>query len=194
MLGSSLASYTSKTQSIVRVFLALPFSYEWKHKIAAFRHTSMPCHKVKDISWVPLENYHTTVVFIGSVKLEDIPQLEHGVTEAIQGSMPFDLHPASLEVYERWGRGLVWLRFRKSEEYIALVNSLTRTLGLELGDNHDRIAHVTLGRFRGIKRQNRIVLEDQSPYRAKSLALFHSQLSSRGSTYTEMRRWKLGNE
>lgn len=152
-----------------------------------------------DGSWVPMENYHLTVRFLGEVAEEIVPKLLEEGKSAAQETMPFTL---TLEVLggfpQTKAARVLWVGPRAEvPEHKRLCQKVERAVQA-LGfppERKEPVPHVTLARFKVPKdlrpllsREKMAVLEVQ----AESLTLMLSELRPEGAKYAPLASWRFG--
>ncbi len=110
------------------------------------------------ISWVQPQNLHLTLVFLGDVQLEEVPQICRAMDRAVAELPPFDLEVRGAGAFPDAARPrTVWLGVgRGSEEMIALHAALEEALA-EVGyrpEGRRYRPHLTLGRVRQAPRNS----------------------------------------
>jgi 2'-5' RNA ligase len=147
------------------------------------------------ISWVQPDNLHLTLVFLGDVQLEEVPQICQAMNRAVAELPPFDLEVRGCGAFPDSARPrTVWLGVgRGSEETIALHASLEAALA-DVGyrpEGRRYRPHLTLGRVRQAPRNSGALirlLEEHQNYVAdvmsvSDITLFSSELTKDGPVY-----------
>jgi 2'-5' RNA ligase len=152
-----------------------------------------------DVRWVPPENVHLTLQFLGAVPEERVAAVEAALRDAAAGARPLSLslHGAGGFPNARRPR-ILWAGL---EGDVAPLADLVRELGLRLGrlgfppEERPFSPHLTLGRARdghgapglagALARAARI---EPTPWRATELVLFESHLSPKGPRYEAVAR------
>jgi 2'-5' RNA ligase len=141
--------------------------------------------------WVPEENLHVTLRFIGEVpesSFDDIAAALSGVSVPV-----FDLTVAGIGHFEQSRRPTtLWARVEKSEPLVQLrdrIESALRRAGVK-GEDRQFMPHVTLARLdRGASREHVAgfiganSLFRAAPFPVERFTLFSSVLSRSGPTY-----------
>lgn len=141
--------------------------------------------------WVPEENLHVTLRFIGEVpesSFDDIAAALSGVHAAA-----FDLTVAGVGHFEQSRRPTtLWARVERSNEMIQLhdrIESALRRAGINGGDRHFQ-PHITLARLDRDIARDRVAaflgtnsLFRAAPFRIEHFTLFSSVLGRSGPTY-----------
>lgn len=152
------------------------------------------------VKWVPLENLHVTLAFIGERPSEDIPAIEE-VMKLVSEKLPaFDLKIEDMGAFssEQEAR-VLWLGVQNKK----ILNHLRDELIAEL-DHRDLlfreefrtyIPHLTIGRLKN----PRSVKDMISPFKRKSfgkihineIVLYESKIQGAFPVYTPILRYKL---
>lgn len=85
--------------AMIRVFIAAPLTDE---VVQQLKKTIIPLKKSlkgKDIRWVPWDNYHITLVFLGSVPELDISLIETAMKEAVFEIAPFPVKIGPVDLF-----------------------------------------------------------------------------------------------
>lgn len=147
------------------------------------------------ITWVQPQNLHLTLVFLGDIQMEEVPDLCQAMTRAVAHLPPFDLEVRGVGAFPTLARPRsIWLGVgRGSEDMIKLHASLEKELS-ELGyrpEGRRFRPHLTLGRVRQAPRDpSELVrlLEERKDYLADvmsvaDITLFSSELTKEGPVY-----------
>lgn len=155
------------------------------------------------VRWVPPENLHVTLAFLGDVEEARLPDLVERIARALDGTEPFSYRLGGLGAFPSRGDVRVaWVGLEEgTKELAALASRLTRTLvaGRYLAPS-DRpfAAHVTLGRPKEARGFGRLreLLESLtvagSEQRLEEVTLAESRLTPRGAKYEAVARVRLG--
>ncbi|MBC7221646.1 RNA 2',3'-cyclic phosphodiesterase [Candidatus Bipolaricaulota bacterium] len=152
-----------------------------------------------DGSWVPPENYHLTVRFLGEVPEEKLSQLLEVGKKVAQEAKPFVL---ALEVLGGFPQPkaarVFWAGSRaESAEFRKLcqqVEEAVQALGFP-PEKKEPLPHVTLARFKTPK-DLRPILPKESlavpEILVERLTLMRSELRPEGAKYTPVASWRFG--
>ena len=156
-----------------------------------------------DVRWVPSENLHVTLRFLGDVEAARVDALVACLADALRGSAAFALRLAGLGRFPpRGAPRVVWAGLDTgARELAAAASRIEKAL---LGGGFlDRIdprpfrAHVTLGRPRSSRGVGRLLdlLEEVSfrggTHPLQEVTLAESRLSPRGAEYSAVARFPL---
>ncbi|MDA8085424.1 MAG: RNA 2',3'-cyclic phosphodiesterase, partial [Nitrospiraceae bacterium] len=84
-------------RGLVRCFVAVEIPGDIRERIE--RETAFLRRSRADVKWVPAENLHFTVKFLGGVPEEEIPGLVRILTEAVRQTKPFEIEIAGAGVF-----------------------------------------------------------------------------------------------
>ncbi len=157
------------------------------------------------IRWVKKDNLHLTLLFIGTVKDEEIPQISQIVRNAAQTQKSFSLR------FEKVGYGppgkmpprLIWLDLEKEPGLLTLAEKLKTEMAekgiLRKIEKRGFSPHITLGRIRTwqwkrIEPEERPEIEKEISldFEVKSIEVMESQLKRTGSEYARLESIALG--
>ncbi len=157
----------------------------------------------EEVRWVPPENVHLTLQFLGAVPEERVAEVEAAIRAAAAASRPLSLELKGAGGFPNARRPrVVWAGVAGEVAALgALVADLARRLA-PLGfapEERPFSAHLTLGRARdgrgapGLAGALAHAAEaDGTPWRAADVTLFESHLSPKGPRYEATLRAPLG--
>lgn len=126
------------------------------------------------MKWVPLENFHATITFVGPMDVEVIPRLTESLEKICARFAPFDLKVEDVGAFssEQDARAL-WLGVQNkkylNEFKTALENELSENSLLPQPEQRDYTPHITFARLRNPKS----VKDMLSPFKRKSFGKIH---------------------
>ena len=156
-----------------------------------------------DVKWVPVENVHLTLQFLGGVPEERVEPVKAAVAAAASGADPFHLELRGAGGFPSARRARVlWAGVGgDTGPLAALVSALGQRLA-PLGfppEERPFSAHLTLGRSRDPRGAPGLAVAlaqaadgPGAPWRAAEIVLFESHLSPRGPRYEPLARAALG--
>lgn len=130
----------------MRVFMAIDFSDEIKDYIYDVQNIVKTA--TKKGNFVPRDNFHITLHFIGEVGKESIEGLCDALYSAAIQNREFKLRLSDLGTFNRGNSSILWVGTEESKPLFRLYNTLSKTLSRE-GFSAGRQGlkpHVTLGR------------------------------------------------
>ena len=193
-----------------RIFIAINFPEKIKNKLLKYQNEiDESFYGVSDrelIRLVKRNNLHITLVFLGYVQDEEIPEIINVVEEITEKHNPF---PINLDKIcygppKKMPPRMVWAEGKKSEELGKLQNDLENSLFSSLKSSKKSEArpyrpHITLGRiskwgFKQIEPEERPRVEKNISLRfqVNSVEIMESQLKREGAEYTILKSSTLG--
>ncbi|MBO1077612.1 RNA 2',3'-cyclic phosphodiesterase [Roseomonas haemaphysalidis] len=170
---------------MVRLFVALPLGEGLKTELADL------AGGIPGARWVPPENYHLTLRFIGEVENLLADELDEALS-AIRAK-PFDLQLRGLDVFEKAGRiHSLFVGVERSDRLTHLQNKVeTALVRAGLPPERKRFTpHVTLARVDKVPPEKSIAfvqahnLFRAAPERMERFCLFSSVLGKEAAHYT----------
>lgn len=98
----------------MRIFLGIGFSNEIKLKINEVEELLKT--KISSGSFVPQENHHITIHFLGSIEEDRIGNLKEILDKAAGELEPFDLQFDKIGVFSKRKGNIIWLGIRENKE------------------------------------------------------------------------------
>ncbi len=184
--------------SLLRVFIAveipLPIRQAIFEQTGALRRAVGPL-----IRWVPLENMHLTLKFIGEVSPANVEMIQQMLGIEAAAVAPFQVQVGGLGAYPSPRRArVIWTGIQAPPALSSLqhgIESGAARLGYE-AEERPFSPHLTIGRVRqqvstGEQQQIRSALEgthlgDLGTARIREVRLFKSDLQPGGSIYTKL--------
>lgn len=149
----------------------------------------------KDIRWVPAEQSHLTLQFLGDVSSETLAALALQLSEQLRDKHSFELFPRGVQTLGRPPRVLC-VSFALQPyllEIVDVVRECSRALKID-ADTKPFLAHLTLGRVRDEARLDaerierlRASLPELQPWRIEAVHIKESQLGKRGAVHRIIR-------
>lgn len=179
----------SEISEKVRLFTGITLPIEVRSAISesAARLSAM----VEGVRWVPVENLHVTLKFLGSFELEKVPLIEEAMRKA--GShLPLALRIGGAGAFPSPGSArVIWVGVTDVDGDAAKVYRIIEKAAEKCGVQREKRAyrpHVTIGRAgkRPVRLPPEIdaVFDFEFRLDAVELALFRSELSGAGARYT----------
>lgn len=149
--------------------------------------------------WVPAENLHVTLWFIGEVGDSRALEIDAALRQGFD-ARPFTMKVAGCGAFPLSGPLRVfWLGVSAASENLSALHAQTAALLLPIGLKEERraySAHVTIARAKATSRGSgpalrRILAEESADCgacRVAAVTLFRSRVSSRGATYEPLVR------
>ncbi len=182
----------------MRLFLALPLSYDW---LKTFEHYRDAHSDIRYLRWMPLENLHVTALFLGEVMDATLPHVIERAEEIAHATHTFMLDFQRIQYAPPETRAhMVWAYLDASPLYVRMVQELSDSFS-EIFVGHEDIKssllsggidiapHVTFARFRSdrphpreLHKLHRTEREGES-LAFRELRLYRSRLRSERPTY-----------
>ncbi|WP_413288757.1 RNA 2',3'-cyclic phosphodiesterase [Bdellovibrio sp. HCB337] len=125
--------------------------------------------KQLDIRWTPFENYHVTLVYLGSTNETKIPEIEILMQEAAEITAPFHLKISDVGAYpDEFTSRVLWFGVQNSRALRGLQSLLVEKLkdkNYQL-ENREYSPHLTIGRLRNPHKTKDLM----SPFTRKKIA------------------------
>ncbi|MEK7067994.1 MAG: RNA 2',3'-cyclic phosphodiesterase, partial [Patescibacteria group bacterium] len=184
---------------------AIPLPDNIKIELANYkRYFTLP-----NLRWVPEENWHITVLFLGDVGEEKILEINKRLENVSKNFQLFNLSLTDVCLGPP-GKNpqMVWAVFKRQWEFEQLAKKIREALAdlLKVVYSHqEQIIHVTLARFpfwRGGRRQApevkeihpvRCLSSNRVNFEVKDIWLMESELKPAGAKYTKLQDFKLSN-
>jgi 2'-5' RNA ligase len=159
------------------------------------------CHP----SWADPRTIHLTLIFLGKMPAERVPDIAQSMETAALGIGPQRLEIKRLGVFPHWRRpSVLWAGIRdRTHQLGALHQALEKQLQ-PLGyrpESREFHPHLTLARFKSIKgvaMMEEVVKHHQGfvfgPFETAGLTLFKSDLNPQGAIHTPLRQVALQGE
>ena len=129
----------------MRLFVAVPLTDAHKAAIRPYQRV----YRNKNVRFVPEENLHLTLHFIGEVPGETLPLLLDKLSLAAAGQQPFTLTFLETAPGPKPGHPrLIWTRFEEHPAFAALSTAICQALEAAPGAYGKFIPHITIARLR----------------------------------------------
>ena len=192
---------------LIRSFIAVPLPVSLQQQI--YRETNSLRNQLNReiIRWVPSENFHITLKFLGDISIKKLDMLEEILTKEISEISPFEIKVENLGVFPQLSRpSVIWVGVEKNSNLSTLYECAQATAS-QIGSVPEKrrfSAHLTLGRVtrKGdnskAKSKIRKTLEESPAYNfgkvlVDSVHIFQSELTPNGAKYHSIFKAKLGD-
>ena len=191
--------------SVIRAFIAINISPEIKQRLEVVSKDLQRSLQGVPIRWVPVENIHVTLKFLGDVSESNLDLLKEGLEAEATRHAPFDISAGELGAFPTIRRPRVlWVNVQAPSELEALqrgVDSEAARLGY---DREERpfSPHLTIGRVsrnansKDVRRISEHLESIKVGYigaaRIRDLHLYRSDLYPSGAVYTSIFTGALG--
>ena len=185
---------------MARLFTAIELPLDARLRVAAEQRRLASLLTTSSIRWVPRDQLHVTLVFLGDVHDEGVGQVLASL-EAPFALAPFRLDVRGSGVFPARGRPrALWLGFDRGRDELtalrALVAGRISSAGLPV-EARPYAPHLTVGRFRDGSPVDRSRLHERSgaqvlaTHDVREVVLFESRLSSAGASHSVRLRTRL---
>lgn len=151
----------------------------------------------REVSWTRAGNFHVTLRFLGSVEEPRVPDIVAALRVAVTGHSAFAVAMRGLGAFPSLSRPrVIWAGIETGAERVAALARAVDTALVTLGFEPEArafSAHVTLGRVRHPRADpalmRALAAAAATPLgetRVERIVLMRSELSPRGSHYTEL--------
>lgn len=186
-------------ESTVRCFLAIELSDTLKNE--ACRFVKKIQARYSAFRFIPPDNWHLTLHFLGQVEAEKIEELSSRVSRALENVEPFSIFLEGFGVFPNWHQPrILWIGVSGD---IPQLSVLKKQLDQVLQKMHFEIEarlfhpHITVARSK--TRVPRLSLDLNPQFKScavdqvRHVVLFKSTLSPQGTQYAPVRTFPFGN-
>ena len=175
----------------IRTFLALKLPQTIRNKLSAHAELISGHDKLQQIRWLPKENYHLTLAFLGNVDSVLINSLQLKLEQNLSYNKAVAFRFSEITPFPFSGTPKIAAAMLEHSDVLMQFQHNTakcvRAVGILLEHRRFR-PHVTLGRLKSRSRKSiafqpqQIILEGVS----KKVVIFQSELSPKGALYTSL--------
>jgi 2'-5' RNA ligase len=188
--------------SSLRLFIGIPPAKSVENHLESILARLRP--KSRDVKWVPAENIHLTLKFLGTIEESMVISITDVLQKASGNYRTFTLTLSGVGVFPNVrSPRVVWVGMNESSvltELQADIEDGLASLGFER-EKRKYTAHLTLGRFKS-SRGKSILKEKIETYRERvtgsfdvgTISLMKSDLGPSGAKYTRVAEARLGKE
>lgn len=185
-----------------RLFFSIPLPNDISNQfVKAVKQIRIGHERTDIIRWLPPENWHITLLFMGDVQDTLIPEILEEVEEVFKQSKPLSLKFKEI-VFAPVpdNASFIWAEYDKNESYNALSRSIYQKLKrfiLEDTNNNfrDIIPHVTLARFNKNSKSvlPKLIQPKITDLTVDTIELMESKLTLEGPIYTKLYEFKISS-
>ena len=151
----------------------------------------------RGVRWVPEENLHLTLKFLGGVEPDFISRLVTAASAKLEGLAPFEVVLGGLGAFPNARRArVIWLGVCAGGAQLARLARKLDAAAARIGVERERRpyrTHLTLGRLRqpAPVALSGVPCPDGLPFSVEEVVLYESRLSSTGAQYIPLARLPL---
>lgn len=186
---------------MIRVFIAIELSSEIRQRLGeTISHLKRDAPRVR---WVPPENLHLTLKFLGDTPEEELPSVFAAVDELAASVSPFFLEIQGVGCFPHLrAPRVIWAGCGEGTEEVQRLARQVEDAFYELGFGRERRPfhpHITLGRVNLPRDAASLSLEEEidrmfGALSIESITVFMSTLKKSGAEYAAMHHALLGGE
>ena len=173
----------------IRIFLALELPQTVRNKLSVHAELISGHDKLQQIRWLPEENYHLTLSFLGNVEYVLINSLQLKLEQILSSKQAVPFRFSEITPFPFSGTPkIAAAMLERSEELIQLQHSAVNCVrGFGISLEHRRLTpHVTLGRLKSRSRKS-IAFQPQQIFLecvSEKVVILQSELAPKGPVYT----------
>ncbi|MDI6829393.1 MAG: RNA 2',3'-cyclic phosphodiesterase [Armatimonadota bacterium] len=180
----------------IRTFIAVLLPSEVRSRLAEVEKRLIAAGA--DVKWVPEENFHITLKFLGGLEESKLNAVANAVSEALESTSKFEILLEGAGAFPRSSSPrVIWVGVKSGEDRLRDIAGRIETSLEKLGfqrEGRPFSGHVTLGRVRtprGLPRLREAIDELKDEFigtvMIDSVAVMKSDLHPTGPTYTALR-------
>lgn len=176
----------------MRAFIALDIPQALREDVAALARQLKTSVRGR---FVPRENYHVTIAFLGDVIERELADAMLALDGAASRFAPVELAPDGLGKFGRANDATLWLGFTQDPKLMELAAFVREGLD-DAGVNYDSkpfVPHLTIARRAALDSGTLPALPFPAPAHADELTLFKSTLTGDGAIYEPVYTVRLGD-
>jgi len=184
----------------LRCFISIELPEELKKII--YMHIERLKATGADVKWVPQENLHLTLKFLGSTREELLKDINERLTALAEMHDRFSIHLSGSGVFPNMKHPrVIWFGMHDSDEVIKLQHEIDESMA-ELGferDDKKFTPHLTIGRVRSPKNKDALMREiatlkevDFGKIDVNNITLMRSELKPHGAEHFKINEVPIG--
>jgi 2'-5' RNA ligase len=185
----------------IRTFIAVRLPEDIRRRVAEIG------RKLKesgaDVKWVPEENLHVTIKFIGPVEPVRLSALASAVEQAAKGTAPFTVSVGGAGAFPKILRpSVVWVGITSGAEELTALAGRVESFAEEAGfprEERKFSPHITVGRVKtpaGMQKLSASLEQfkfvEAGSFTIGTVSVMKSQLTPSGPVYSVMAEYELG--
>lgn len=182
----------------MRAFFALPITAQPKQQLVAQRLRLEAQSSESRMRWVPADNYHITLAFLGEVASGDVAELASIAATVVDRHQGADLSISQLEWFPSVAKPhLLAAVLAESAALHALQQDLTTQLNplAVRPPKHKFRPHITLAYApRGLQTKPLLSIDQPLQIAMNQLVLFESQRRATGNDYLPLHCWPIAQQ
>jgi len=176
----------------MRVFTAVNLPPDLRNQVSA----TQACLKKSDarVSWVPTENLHVSLAFIGNIYSQKSNEISNALDEAVLDRDPFEIDVHDLGTFgKKHSPRVIWVAVHNMKPLLELyerIKDLLAAIDVRLEDRAYK-PHITLGRVKSNRNKSELLDAirqnekcDFGKTTVSSVELMKSTLLPSGATYS----------
>ena len=174
--------------ALIRSFVGISLEVAVAAQISSALAPIKAANQEQSIRWVPTENWHVTLAFLGDQAEETLARLPETLAASLCDITEFDVSLSCIDMFPDAHSRIVAAWVAPSPELDLLYQRIYQavdSMGIAM-DTQAFLPHITLGRIR--KGHSALVSAQpmNSVLRVQQVTLFSSQRTPQGSVYTPM--------
>lgn len=141
------------------------------------------------IRWIPKENYHITLQFIGNTSPDSIEIIIALLNEGLANTNKFHLNFTQYVFFPHRNPYMIWAKAEERSAFDSLQKNIQLLLKMKAQVSKPAIPHITIARFKNSKMAKKIDLPDlKEPLtlQVDSIVLWESVLRPAGAIYQKI--------